>query len=142
MKRLLIAATLALGALAGSEVQARADGKFGVGIGLNLTFSYSCAKSGACPPTYGCGTPMPYPSCQPCYGTYPTPGYGGYPMPGYGGFDGSMAGPVPQVHAAPQYAGGSNPPAASPPPQPVSSTSGYGNYPMFPGNQAIHAAAE
>ena len=154
MKRLLIAATLALGALAGSEMQAQANGggKATFGIGLNLTFSvgYSCAN--ACPPTYGCGTPIPYPSCQSCQG--------GYPMAGYGGFDPSTMGMAPQGYGMapqgypmPQYAGGYNnygggsgtpsaQPAPAAPSQPTSTTSGYGNYPIFTGGQGVYAVAE
>lgn len=140
MKRLLIAATLALGALVGSDMQARASGggKGSFGIGLNLTFSYNYSCADACPPNYGCGTPIPYPSCQ-----------GGYPMPGYGGYDGSMSGMAPQGYPMPQYAGGYNnvggvsgTPTAQPTAQPTATTSGYGNYPLFTGSRGIYAVAE
>jgi hypothetical protein len=120
MKRLLIAATLALGALAGSQMQAQADGGFGIGIGLKLNFSYGCAKSsGACPPTYGCGMPVAYP----CPSMPPYQG-GGYPMPGTGGFDPAMAGMSP-------FGGMGMPPMTAMAPQ------GYGGYPSMGGQQAF-----
>ena len=124
MKRLLIAATLALGVLAGSEMQANA-GSYGVGVGLKLNFSWGCTPppcaSGGCHPGYGYGIPVPY---------YQG---GGYPMGGYGGYNPSFAGMAPQGYPSyanmggqpAQYAGGGM--NAMPYGQPAPVNGGAGN---------------
>ena len=112
MKRLLIAATLALGVLVGSEMQVSAGG-YGVGVGLKLNFDWGrtypsvpcvpCGSGSSHPGYGGFGSPIPYDAYQ----------GGGYPMAGYGGYDPSMSGMAPQ---------------------------GYAGYPNMGGQQAYNAA--
>jgi hypothetical protein len=73
MKRLLIAAVLAVGFVACGESQARANGGvgFGIGVGIGVNFKTfgGCHDQGYCPPQY----PM-YPAMA-----MPMPMWGGYP---------------------------------------------------------------
>ena len=140
MKRLIIAATLALGALVAANTRADANGNygFGIGIGLNFTFSYKCSYTNDCyPPSYGCGSSSPY-SCQ----------GGGYPMPGYGEYDPGMA---PQGYAGYPSAGGQQAygnyngfgaTSGTAYGQPAPATGGYGGYTMPTAAPAVYATAE
>jgi hypothetical protein len=62
MKRLLLAAVLAMGALAATQSQARANGgSFGFGIGIGISFSANCSGPGCYPPGPPMGGMMPPP---------------------------------------------------------------------------------
>jgi len=94
MKRLLLAAALAVCALAGTEAPAHAfgggnggGGGFGVGIGWGFNVSWNRAPRNAGCQDNGCGNPgygySPNYQQPAMYGAYPYGGGGYYP---YGGF--------------------------------------------------------
>jgi hypothetical protein len=111
MKRLLIAASLALGVLVGSEMRANADCGINIGMGVNFSFAFTNSKKNTPPPCYDYG--------QQGYGGYPSmggqQGYGmAYGQQGYGGYP-SMGG---QQGYGMAYG------------QPAPMNGGYGGYPM------------
>lgn len=81
MKRLLVAAVLAFGLLAGSasRVHAQHGVGFGVGIGIGIGFSGGCSKK-HCPPP-----PVYLVPAMPVYGLVPAPVIAApvYAAPGY-----------------------------------------------------------
>src|SRR4051812_30403094 len=91
MKRLLGSAALAVGLLAGSAAQARADCGFGVGVGVSFSCGSGKGQCGQCQQAgQGCMMPPgPQMCCPPMCGA-PVPGFGCYGGPG--GWDGHYTG--------------------------------------------------
>src|SRR5262249_51552229 len=82
MKRLLGSVAVAVGLLAGSAAEVRADGGIGIGVGVSISCSKGKGQCGQCPQAYpACMLPpCPQMCCPPLCGA-PMPGC----CPGWGG---------------------------------------------------------